>query len=72
MRWCSRYAAEPCDALQRLRPADRQLIIWRVELGYSVEEIAARLGKSKAAAGMGVTRAMARLAKALELDDLSD
>lgn len=48
-------------ALQRLRPADRQVIIWRIELGYTVEEIAARLGKSKAAAGMSVSRAMSRL-----------
>ena len=52
-------------ALQRLRPADRQVIIWRIELGYSVDEIAARLGKSKGAAGMSVSRAMARLAKEL-------
>jgi RNA polymerase sigma factor (sigma-70 family) len=53
-------------ALQRLRPADRQVIVWRVELGYTVEEIAPRLGTSKAAAGMTVSRAMARLAKELE------
>jgi RNA polymerase sigma-70 factor, ECF subfamily len=56
------------EALQRLRPADRQLIVWRVELGYTVDEIATRLGKSKAAAGMSVTRAMARLAKELDVD----
>lgn len=55
-------------ALGQLRPADRQLIIWRIELGYTTEEIAARLGKSKAAAGMSVTRALARLAKELNLD----
>jgi RNA polymerase sigma factor (sigma-70 family) len=53
------------DGLQRLKPADRQLIIWRFELGYTVDEIAARLGKSKAAAGMGVTRAVRRLANEL-------
>jgi RNA polymerase sigma-70 factor (ECF subfamily) len=58
-------------ALHRLRPADRQVIVWRVELGYSVDEIAARLGKSKAAAGMSVTRAMARLGKELSLDERS-
>lgn len=52
-------------ALQRLRPADRQVIVWRVELGYTVDEIATKLGKSKAAAGMTVSRAMARLAKEL-------
>lgn len=55
-------------ALGQLRPSDRQLIIWRIELGYTTEEIAARLGKSKAAAGMSVTRALARLAKELNLD----
>jgi RNA polymerase sigma factor (sigma-70 family) len=59
-------------ALQRLRPADRQVVVWRVELGYSVDEIATRLGKSKAAAGMTVTRAMARLAKALNVDAHSE
>lgn len=59
------------DALQRLKPADRQVIVWRVELGYSVDEIAERLGKSKAAAGMTVTRAMARLGKELNVDDRS-
>ena len=53
------------EALQRLKPADRQVIIWRVELGFSVDEIASRLGKSKAAAGMTVTRAMSRLGKEL-------
>jgi RNA polymerase sigma-70 factor (ECF subfamily) len=51
------------DALQHLRPADRQAIIWRVELGYSYEEIASRLGKpSTAAARMAVKRALERLA----------
>jgi RNA polymerase sigma-70 factor (ECF subfamily) len=54
-------------ALGRLRPADRQAIIWRVELGYSVDEIARRLGKSKAAAGMTVSRALARLATEMNL-----
>jgi RNA polymerase sigma-70 factor, ECF subfamily len=49
-------------ALQRLRPVDRQAIVWRVELGYSIEEIARRLGKSDAAAAMTVSRALAKLA----------
>ena len=53
--------ADFLEALQRLRPSDRQLIVWRIELGYSVEEIAQRLGKSKAAASMSVSRALARL-----------
>jgi RNA polymerase sigma factor (sigma-70 family) len=56
------------EALNRLKPTDRQVIIWRIELGYTAEEIASKLGKSKAAAGMSVTRAMTRLAKELNLD----
>jgi RNA polymerase sigma factor (sigma-70 family) len=56
-------------ALQQLKPSDRQVIVWRLELGYSVEEIAPRLGKSKAATGMTVTRAVRRLAKELALED---
>jgi RNA polymerase sigma-70 factor, ECF subfamily len=55
-------------ALQRLRPADRQVIVWRIELGYTVAEIAPRLGKSTAAAGMAVSRAIARLAKELDVE----
>lgn len=55
------------EALARLRPADRQVIIWRIELGYSADEIAAKLGKSRAAAGMTVSRAMARLASELHI-----
>jgi RNA polymerase sigma-70 factor, ECF subfamily len=49
-------------ALQRLRPTDRQVIVWRVELGYSTAAIAKRLGKTDAAAAMTVSRALARLA----------
>jgi RNA polymerase sigma-70 factor (ECF subfamily) len=55
------------EALQRLRPADRQAIVWRVELGYSIDEIARRLGKSKAAAGMTVSRALARLGSEMKV-----
>ena len=56
------------EALRRLRPADRQVIVWRIELGYTAEEIATKLGKSKAAAGMTVSRAMTRLAKEMNLE----
>jgi RNA polymerase sigma factor (sigma-70 family) len=56
------------DALRRLRPADRQVIVWRIELGYTAEEIATKLGKSKAAAGMTVTRAMTRLAREMNVE----
>ena len=56
------------DALSRLRPADRQVIVWRIELGYTADEIATKLGKSTAAAGMTITRAIARLAKEMNID----
>ena len=56
------------QALRKLRPADRQVIVWRIELGYTADEIATKLGKSKAAAGMTVTRAMTRLAREMNLD----
>lgn len=52
-------------ALQRLAPSERQLIIWRIELGWSVDEIAARQGKTKAAARMAIRRAIERLDAAL-------
>jgi RNA polymerase sigma-70 factor (ECF subfamily) len=55
------------QALSRLRPADRQVVVWRLELGYSPREIATRLGKSEPAAAMTVSRAMARLAKELNV-----
>ena len=55
------------DALSRLRPADRQVVVWRIELGYTADEIAIKLGKSKGAAAMTVSRALARLASELEL-----
>ena len=52
-------------ALAKLRPADRQVLVWRLELGYTPHEIATRLGKTEGAAAMTVSRAMARLAKEL-------
>jgi len=55
-------------ALQRLRPTDRQLIVWRIELGYTLDEIARRTGKSKPAAAMTVSRAMARLKAHIEAE----
>jgi RNA polymerase sigma-70 factor (ECF subfamily) len=55
-------------ALQRLRPADRLAIVWRIELGYSAEEIAKRLGKSTDAARMTINRAVARLAKEMNVN----
>jgi RNA polymerase sigma-70 factor (ECF subfamily) len=56
------------EALRTLRPADRQVIVWRLELGYTADEIATKLGKSKAAAGMTISRAVTRLAKEMHFD----
>lgn len=52
------------DGLQQLRPVDRQVIIGRLGMGYSHDEIASRLGKSAAASRMAVIRALTRLAAA--------
>jgi RNA polymerase sigma factor (sigma-70 family) len=60
----ARFAA----ALVQLTPRERLVLIWRLELGYSVDEIAVKLGKSKAAAGMCVSREMTRLAAALRIE----
>jgi RNA polymerase sigma factor (sigma-70 family) len=52
------------EALQQLRPEDREAIILRIELGLSVSEVAEALGKpSDAAAHMAVSRAVVRLTK---------
>jgi RNA polymerase sigma-70 factor, ECF subfamily len=55
-------------ALQRLRPADREAIIGRLELQHDYRELAGLLGKPNAnAARVAVTRALARLME--QLDD---
>jgi RNA polymerase sigma-70 factor (ECF subfamily) len=57
------------EALATLKRADSELIVWRVELGYSYAEIAERLGLPNAdTARMRVTRAMDRLAAALAIN----
>lgn len=49
-------------ALQKLRPADREAIVGRLELQYEYKELAVILGKPNAnAARVAVTRALARL-----------
>jgi RNA polymerase sigma-70 factor (ECF subfamily) len=54
------------EAIQRLKPEDREAIIGRLELQYSYEELTLVLNKpSAAAARMTVTRAMKRLADEL-------
>ena len=52
------------QALNRLKPADREAIVGRIELGLTNEELADVLGKpSPNAARMAVERALFRLAK---------
>jgi RNA polymerase sigma factor (sigma-70 family) len=54
-------------AMQRLRVADQEAIIARIELQQSYEEVAAALGKPSAnAARVAVTRALARLIEEME------
>ena len=53
-------------ALRQLRAADRELILARVELGLSYEEIAQQTGRPTAAAAqMATSRALVRLAQAM-------
>jgi RNA polymerase sigma-70 factor (ECF subfamily) len=55
------------QALARLRPADREAIVARMELQQSYEEVAAVLDKPSAdAARVAVTRALARLVEELD------
>ena len=57
-------AARYHRALERLSPADRELVVARIELEYSYEQIAFMLGRPSAdAARMAVGRAVARLAR---------
>jgi RNA polymerase sigma factor (sigma-70 family) len=59
----SENAARYDAAVHRLKPADREAIIGRVELQYSYEELAVVLNKPTAAAArVAVMRAMKRLA----------
>jgi RNA polymerase sigma-70 factor (ECF subfamily) len=54
-------------ALARLRPADRETIVARVELGYNYEELAVALGKpSPQAARKAAERALVRLAREMQ------
>jgi RNA polymerase sigma-70 factor (ECF subfamily) len=59
----ARYEA----ALSQLRPEERELVIARLELGMTYQEIATRLGKpSMDAARMGVVRALVRLSEEMK------
>ena len=55
------------QALGRLRPEEREVIIARVEMGQSYQQIAAGHNKASAdAARMAVSRALVRLAEAMD------
>ena len=55
------------QALQTLKPLDRDAIIARIELQHSYEEVALAIGKPNAnAARMVVTRAIVRLVAAMQ------
>jgi RNA polymerase sigma factor (sigma-70 family) len=53
------------DGLARLRPRDRELIISRIDLLWSISEIAEHFGLSTEAARRAMTRAVLRLSKVL-------
>ena len=56
------------DALTRLKPGDRDLVVARVERGWSNEQIAEAFGKPSAnAARMAVERALFRLAREMRV-----
>jgi RNA polymerase sigma-70 factor (ECF subfamily) len=55
------------QALERLKPEDREAIIARVELGYSYDELAVMLDKPTAdAARKAAERALVRLAEEMK------
>jgi RNA polymerase sigma-70 factor (ECF subfamily) len=55
------------EALQKLRPADREAIVARMELQQSYDEVAVALGKPNAnAARVAVMRALAKLVDEME------
>jgi RNA polymerase sigma factor (sigma-70 family) len=55
------------DALRRLKPEDRELIVARVEMEYTYEELAQALGKpSPEAARKAAQRALVRLAEEMK------
>ena len=57
------------QGLARLRPDEREVIIARVELGQSYQQIAAGHGRASAdAARMAVSRALVRLAEEMDRD----
>lgn len=73
-RAIGREAVERYEAaLQRLKPADRDAIILRVELGCSLAEVADALNKpSVSAAHVAISRALVRLAREMLRDPRSE
>lgn len=55
-------------ALAQLTPAERQLLIFRFELGYTTPEIAKAVGISAGAASMRLARATEKVQKLLGID----
>jgi RNA polymerase sigma-70 factor (ECF subfamily) len=56
-------------AMQRLKPEEREIILARVEMQQSYQQIAAAHGKSSPdAARMAVTRALVRLAEEMDVE----
>jgi RNA polymerase sigma-70 factor (ECF subfamily) len=54
------------SALEQLRPQDREMVVARIEMGFSYAEIAVMLGRpSPDAARVAITRALVRLAEIL-------
>lgn len=65
----SEAAARYEAALLRLRPEEREVIVARVEMGNSYQQIATAQGKASAdAARMAVTRALVRLAEEMDIE----
>ncbi len=55
------------EGLSRLAPGDRELVVGRIELGYSYEQLALATGKrSPGAARVAVRRALLRLAEVVD------
>jgi RNA polymerase sigma-70 factor, ECF subfamily len=58
-------------ALELLQPGDQHLIVGRLELGYSYEQLAAATGRSTAqAARVAIRRALVRLGRHMESSSL--
>jgi RNA polymerase sigma factor (sigma-70 family) len=55
------------QALRRLRPTDRRLIVGRVELGYSIEQLAVLTGRARTdSVRVALSRALIRLAAEMD------